>query len=175
MYADTSAADRAAGLAWYGRAADAAADLAARHGLPPDQAAGIIAALSPRVRWQANLRAADAVAAAATRGDSQPPRVSALPGSVLKAWRIARGNPAGSVLAGPKVRAFWRNITGDRRAVTVDVWASRAAHGRYDAPVPEKWLYDRLARAYTAAADAVGVPPRDFQGAIWVHVRGAAH
>lgn len=172
-YNETSAADRAAGLGWYGRAQDAAATLAAEYGLAEDQAAGIIAALSPRARWSVNLRAAERVAAAAAADRDRCPAVG-LRRNALKAWRIARGNPAGLTLSGPKVRAFWRNITGDHTAVTVDVWASRAATGRYDAPVPSGRRYERLARAYAAAAEVVGVSPRDLQAAIWVHVRGGA-
>lgn len=173
VWADVSADDRRAGLAWYDRASAAADDIADRYGLDRSQAAGIIAAMSPRSRWSTNLRAAETIARAAADGAPSAPRVG-LGDAVDKAWRIAHGEPAGLTLGGPKVRAFWRNITGDRDAVTVDVWAARAATGRYDAPVPAGRRYARIAAAYRAAAHAVGVAPRDFQAAVWVHVRGAA-
>jgi hypothetical protein len=58
--------------------------------------------------------------------------------------------------------------------VTVDVWAARAAYGEWMPAWPEGHTYTRLARAYTAAADALGETPRDVQAAVWIHVRGAA-
>lgn len=172
-YADASAADRADGMAWYATANAAADAIGARYGLPRHAAAGIIAALSPRQQWAANVRAAERVAAAAANGDAAPPKVG-LGSNVAKAWRIANGEDPDSVLGGPKVRAFYANITGDLRAVTVDVWAARAAYGRADAPVPAGRRYARLADAYRAVADSLGVAPRDLQAAVWVHVRGAA-
>jgi len=143
------------------------------YGLPANQAAGIIAAMSPRVRWSVNIRAAERIAAAYAAGDAQAPRVGLGP-NVAKAWRIAHGEPAGLVLGGPKVRAFFANITGDAQSVTCDVWATRAAFGRYDAPVPSGPLYERVSRAYVAAAELCGVTPRELQAAVWVHIRGAA-
>lgn len=172
-YRDASAADRAAGLEWYARADAAADDIGRRYGIDRVRAAGIIAALSPRQQWAANVRAAERVAAAAANGDDAPPKVG-LGSNVAKAWRIAQGADPADVLGGPKVRAFFANITGDLRAVTVDVWAARAAYGRADAPVPAGRRYDRLAAAYRDVADRFGVAPRDLQAAVWIHVRGAA-
>lgn len=172
-YASATLADRAAGLAWYDRADRAADRIAAAHGIDRVAAAAIIAALSPRSRWSTNLQAADRIAAANAAGRSRAPRVG-LGDARRKAWRIARGADPADVLGGPKVRAFFANITGDRRAVTVDVWATRAAYGRTDCPLPTGRRYDRLADAYRAVADRLGVAPRELQAAVWIHVRGAA-
>jgi len=172
-YESATIAERAAGLEWYATANAAADDIANAYGIDRRAAAGIIAALSPRMQWAANLRAAHAVAAAAHSGAAHPPRVG-MTGNTDKAWRIANGADPVDVLRGPKVTAFFANIVGDLRSVTVDVWAARAAYGRDDAPVPAGRRYARLADAYRRTADRLGVPPRDLQAAVWVHVRGAA-
>lgn len=102
-----------------------------------------------------------------------------------QAWRIANGEAPLSVLRGPKVRAFYANITGDADAVTVDVWAVRAARGdqacvpdgrgrlRYadDGTVSAR-EYREYADVYRRAARRLGVTPRECQAAVWVAVRG---
>lgn len=160
----------AAGLSWYGRAMDAAAAI-----LPadPNRAAGVIASLSPRCQWRTNVSWAAAVIDAAERGDTEPPAVHTRAMRAL-AWRIARGEAPLDVLNGPKVRAFYRNIVGDSDAVTVDVWAARAAEGVSDPRGPSGRRYALLAEAYRSAARVLDIPPRDLQAAVWVNVRGAA-
>ncbi len=191
-YRETSADDRAAGLKWYQRAEREAARIAesAPSGIGPVRAAAIIAALSPRTRWAENIRAAEDACVAARRASGAtadlfgPDAIDAavwaateshgLSDPRRKAIRILRGERPADVLGGPKVRAFFANITGDHRRVTVDVWAARAAFGRWQTAIPAGRLYERLERAYQAAADACDVSPRDFQAAIWVATRGSA-
>lgn len=168
-YGEATAADQAAGLEWYRRAYDAAATI-----LPddPTRAAGVIAALSPRCQWRTNVVWAAAVIEAAERGDATPPNVHTR-AMRAQAWRIANGEAALDVLGGPKVRAFFANITGDLDSVTVDVWAARAATGR-TLPAVQGRTYALIARAYREAAALLEIPARDVQAAVWVHVRGAA-
>lgn len=173
-YDSASAADLAAGLDWYNRAEREATALAAGTRLSPAQAAGVIAALSPRVQWRPNLDGAAAIIAAAARGDSEPPIVAGLPDNRAKAWKIASGADPNVILGGPKVRAFFANITGDHDAVTVDVWAARAAEGCRDDRAPTGKRYARIADAYRAAAVKRGVSPRECQAAVWVYIRGRA-
>lgn len=171
-YDAASADDLAAGLAWYRRAARAAETIAAESPLTADQVAGIIAALSPRCRWSTNVAWAARVVQAAADGEPCPAVSTRANRSA--AWRIACGESPADVLRGPKVSRFHRNITGDRDAVTIDVWAARAAEGRRDDRAPSGRRYALLERAYQEAAAIIGRPPRDVQAAVWVHVRGAA-
>ena len=164
-----TAADLAAGLEWYGRAERAAADVAPHD---PTTGAAIIAALSPRNRWNVNVAQAARVALAAACGFDCP--AVSTGGNREKAWRIALGESAADVLRGPKVRAFFANITGDDSAVTVDVWAARAAEGLSRTDAPSGRRYALIARAYRDVAESLGVPPRHVQAAVWVHVRGSA-
>ena len=184
-WAEATADDLAAGLAWYGRAEQAAQSLADDTSLSPRSAAGIIAALSPRNRWSVNVAQAAQVIIARENGEDCP-RVSTTHNRSL-AWKIAHGADPADVLGGPKVRAFFANITGDHDAVTVDTWAYRAATGDFrphptkngpymfaEIPAPQGAEYDLVARAFRECAKIVGVTSREFQAAVWVHVRGAA-
>lgn len=181
VWDEADAETRGYGAAWYGAANAAAGDLAARYGFTLEQAAGVIAALSPRVEWRANLTDAERVLSWAedcrdglSVPDGGPRDTYAFRANVLKAIEVVTLVDPLSALRGPKQRAFYRNIVGDTQAVTVDVWATRAAtNGKSDGPRSGAQYAD-IARAYVRAARHVGVPPRDLQAAVWVQVRGAA-
>lgn len=171
-WGEASADDLASGIAWYSRAETAAAAMASGP-ITARDAAGIVASLSPRNRWNVNLAQAAKVITHALSGTLDVPAVSTL-SNRGKAWRIATGESPDVALSGPKVRAFFANITGDHDAVTVDVWAARAAEGCSIKAAPTGGRYNAIADAYRAAADAAGVTPREMQAAVWVHVRGSA-
>lgn len=171
---DSSPAERRAGRRWY----PAALDLAVA--IDPDRpwrAAGVLAALSPRQSWHQNVASAALLtgwvdAKGSDRGPE--PRVHTN-GQQAKARAIANGETPLVVLHGPKERAFYRAITGDTDAVTVDAWAARAAEPWEDpnAGIHEA-RYNRLVRAYQDAAERLSVTPRDLQATTWIHVRGSA-
>ena len=172
-YDNASAADANEGAAWYADAQAFARALAAGSVLSVQHAAGVIAALSPRVRWDTNMRGAAAIVDAAIRGDVQPV-VGGLPTNREKAWRIANGESPEQILGGQKVRAFYANIMGDEDSVTVDVWAARAALGEYNNESIPARMYEAIADAYRLAADARGVSPMVMQATVWVYTRRIA-
>lgn len=174
FYDRASAADLAAGLEWYDKAEREAIALAAGTDLTPNQTAGIIAALSPRIQWQANLDAAAKMVEAAQKGKPEP-IVAGLKANRAKAWKIANGADPADVLGGPKVTAFYANISGDHEAVTVDVWTARAAEGKDNPNAPKGKRYERIADAYRRAAAARSVSPRTMQATVWSYVRGQAY
>lgn len=164
LYESTADALRESGRAWYPTAERVAAELGG-DAVEQPKVAAIIAALSPQTRWRSNVEAANAV----LWGDLAEARRHCYRANIDKADRIARGADPADVLGGPKVRAFWANLSGDTDAVTVDVWATRAATaGRRSDPGN---AYARIANAYKAAAWAVGESPRDFQAIIWLAAR----
>jgi hypothetical protein len=170
-YRAASPAVVAAGQTWYRTAQDAAVALDPSN---PARAAGVIAALSPRAQWRVNLAWAAAMITAADRGDSVPPAVhtTEMRG---QAWRIARGEDAALVLRGPKVSRFYRAIMGDASAVTVDVWAARAAGvSMADGNAVGVRAYRLIESAYVRAAAIVGEDPAALQAIVWVQVRGRA-
>jgi hypothetical protein len=137
------------------------------------RAAAIVAALSPRLEWRANLAAAAEIIGGGTTGLGL-----GLGLQRAKAYRLRAGAALAASTFGRervKVFHFWRAIMGDLQSVTLDVWAVRAM----GQAVPKGWLdstvtYDRLAAVYVAAALIVGESPRDLQAIVWVQVRGAA-
>lgn len=169
-----TAAEHAAGLAWYADAEAAAIALAAGTdgAISPATAAGVIAALSPRMPWARNLRLAADVIDAHVSGRPAPGGAMAV--NLAAAARVLAGEP-GAIRA-PKTAAFAANLAGDTRAVTVDVWAVRAATGHRmpDGMGIGPRQYAEIAAAYTEAAERVGIEPRDLQATIWVAIRGRA-
>jgi len=160
-----------AGAQWYGRGRAHARRMAREHGTTVRTAAGVIAALSPRVRWEQNLEYADRVLEHAAHGPVQTipcPNLGVFSGSSIKAWRISLGERPLSVLGGLKTRAFYRNLSGDLAHVTVDVWAARAVG--IEGGITDR-TYERIAAAYTEAARLRGIPPAVMQAIVWVAIR----
>jgi hypothetical protein len=76
-------------------------------------------------------------------------------------------------LSGPKVNAFYRNLCGDLRSVTVDVWHHRAALGVNGGPTVAPNKTQRLAiteATYRLARD-LELAPAILQAIIWVTIR----
>lgn len=171
LYNATDDATRARGRAWYPIAQREAELLALDHSVELSVAAGVVAALSPRMAWSKNLDAAASILRAATNGARSAPRVG-LGLSTRRAWSIAKGADPLSILGGRKVRAFYRAIIGDRDALTLDVWAARAARGA-DAKQPTTDRdHSALDASYRIAAAAAGESPREYQAILWLAARG---
>lgn len=168
---NASASDMAEGERWYETARITAAALAAGTRLTVEHAAGVIAALSPRVRWETNVAAAATMIQQAGIGAYRMPSVAGYNRNCEKAWKIANGASPYEVLGGPKVRSFFANILGDEQAVTIDVWAARAAEGVSNKNAPAGRRYINLADAYRMAARARDVSPMVMQATVWVYVR----
>jgi hypothetical protein len=153
-----------AGGSWYEDAGRVCARMARAYGCSKATAAGVVAALSPRLQWGPNLRAADAVLAGVTPS-------GVFRASLKKAQAIAAGARPLDVLSGPKVRAFYRAIMGDRTAAVVDVWVLRAVG--WTRSVTEK-AYRAIARALELTAARLGTTVAQLQAVAWVAVRGRA-
>jgi hypothetical protein len=166
------------GVAWYDEAAGQVCrmhltDAGYRLGLTHSQTAAIVAALSPRMRWEKNLHAARFVIEAAATGVplAAPRGVSAFGRNIRKAERVALGADPEAVLSGPKVRAFWRALDGDPESVVVDVWMARAmTAGERDEPKSDR-DYLEMARAVAAVAPEWEVTPAECQAVAWTVVR----
>jgi hypothetical protein len=172
-YDNASAADANEGAEWYATAQAFAGALVAGTSLSLAQGAGVVAALSPRVQWSVNMAAATAIVDAAIRGVDEP-IVAGLSKNRAKAWAIANGGDSLTILGGQKVRSFYANIMGDVDAVTVDVWAARAALGEFATDRIPTRQYEAIADAYRLAADARGVTPMVMQATVWVYTRRTA-
>ena len=145
--------DRATGHGWYGRARQLAERLAFENDDSEGyedrvrKAAGVIAALSPRLAWRKNVEYANLAymtynqmqQEAPLRGLTDEVRASIFAGIIptlnanaRKAFRILEGESPEDVLRGPKVTAFYWTIVDptDPRAVVVDRHAVDIAYGR---------------------------------------------
>lgn len=167
IYAAASAETLEVGRLWYPGAEDVIAELSREFSLGRPHVAAIVAVLSPRQRWRKNIEGARAVLA------GEPRRASGFDTSRAKAVALAGRAPIEQIVGGDKVISFWANLIGSSTAVTIDVWAQRAALGRYHPHQPKDARYGRLVTAYRAAAELVGETPREFQAIIWNAIRPA--
>ncbi|WP_164911543.1 DUF7178 family protein [Mycobacteroides franklinii] len=161
-----------AGTRWYDSARQWVIEAAERHNVSNEVVAGVIAAYSPQTRWVDNLRDAEYHLA------GSPLRSGVMGSNVRRAAAVIEQGLDG-LGNGPKVKAFARNILGDTDAVTVDVWAARAAFGTMDKAIAAQmiaWVgaYDKVADAYRKAAAHAGVPASVMQATVWVAIRGKA-
>lgn len=166
IYRDATDEEFEAGLNWYSDANAAIGVMATEVGIPHIRMAGIVAALSPRVRWATNLDAAIRMARAAKRRKAQP-IVAGLPINRNRAWKIARTGDYHRNIIGPKVSAFFRNLIGDMDAVTIDAWMLNAAGVDY-ANVGNRQAIEFAVRRIAEEAD---LTPAQVQAIIWTVVR----
>lgn len=157
----------AAGRLWYPGAENVIADLSREFSLGRPRVAAIVAVLSPRQRWRKNIEGARHVL------EGEAWRAPGYDSNRAKAEALATGTPLELVIGGDKVTSFWANLIGSRTAVTVDVWAQRAALGYYHRHQPKHGRYERFVNIYRAAAEAAGETPREFQAIIWNAIRPA--
>lgn len=166
IYNDATPEEYDTGVAWYADARATIAALANRiPGYSPITFAGVVAALSPRIRWSTNLDAAMRMCRAAANRKGQP-KVAGLPGNRDRAWRIAKTGQFYH-LKGPKVRAFAANLSGDESAVTIDVWMLAAAGVKY----ANKSNIDDITRTVRSIAIQKGLTAAQVQAIIWTVVR----
>jgi hypothetical protein len=168
----------AAGLAdahvnWYATAYDAAHGMAFVHGVPVHVAVGVIAALSPRMEWDANLRIAERMLASGGTLER-----GALTDNLRKARAIVAGADPLDVMTAPKTSNFHRAIIsrGDD-GIVIDRHAIDVAHAvrHTDANRPtasSAKRYEAYALCYRRAAvilsDEFGpVTPSQVQGVTW--------
>lgn len=171
-YRQADPATLASGREWYG----AGLKLAKRVGRGDVmRGAAIVAILSPRRSWAHNV----ALALAVGRGEA----IATMGDQVRKLERLSVGEHPNDVVGGRKVRSFWQNLQGITDAVTVDVWALRAALdgdiGDDDSAVVRKLFgsdygYAMVADAYREAAEVAGETPSAMQAIVWIVVRGSA-
>ena len=178
IYFDASHDVRAAGMGWYPRFNVLAGKLAARHGVTAGQAAGVLAIVSPRVTVGASFVLADSVLREWVGGTRRIGECRGLNERVRAAWSWLDGDTrplalddGGTLTRARKVRSFYANIVGDADAVTVDVWAARAAGWRGGDAFPSGGAYVAIAEAYRTAARRCGVSPRELQAVAWCAVR----
>ena len=158
------------GFHWYDDGRAFCRDLALEFEAPLEVVANVVAALSPRNRWEQNKADARAFVQAYRWYEEVPPSACTFRSNRDAAWRALDGAP----ISGRKVTSFAANLAGDNDAVTVDTWAVRAATNGALSLVPNDTVYHEVARAYRAVAAEVGLTPCQVQAIVWVTVRNAS-
>lgn len=161
-----SSADQRLGRRWYFDAFYLAQELTERYQLRDIYSgAGIIAALSPGVRWEINVQDARNLCELGSKAV-----VSTYNANKQKALAIRFGADPDVVLGGLKVRAFWLNIARPdfSEEVCIDRWAIRAI--RWEGWITDK-RYRLIAKAYRHVADRCGLLPHQVQAIVWTQIR----
>ena len=164
------------GMRWYAIAKRDATKIAKEFGISVNTTVGVIAALSPNLGWNLNVRAARDLIGAFTDGRSMDDIiVSAYPANKRKAWemleqKMVRKKALMAKLNGRKTTAFFANILG-LDVVTVDGHAKNIHDGlrrvlkNNNVGVKE---YGIIADAYYKAANKVGIKGYQMQAITWV-------
>ena len=178
VYNLANAGDLTTGLGWYKQAMAAAKVMAARYGIHAHEAAGVIAALSPRNRWERNLQDAEnliaAYAAAGAEGCATV-KVCTFGGNKAKAIRILEAGcitdaDVIKILSGPKLTEFYSCIVGISE-VCIDGHAYAVWFGERvtlaNVPSIGVKLRREIKADYRQAAEILGVSPAECQAVTW--------
>ncbi len=178
VYQLSNAADRANGTAWYKRAYNVACSLATSYNVSELQAAGVIAALSPRNKWARNMADAENLIKVFSIDPEsvETVKVCTFGANKAKAIRILTENPGSdaevlAILSGPKLQEFYSCIIGIKGEVCIDghaysVWAGDRI--TLDSiPSIGKKLRAQIKADYCAAAQEVGYPAYQLQAITW--------
>jgi len=154
------------GVAWYPEGNRIARDIGEGN---IELGAGILAALSPRVKWSENISAAYEVK---LHGFI----TTQLGANVRKAVQIRSGARPLDVLGGKKVRAFYQAILrpGDQNPTAVidrhavSVWVGKSQTDKQIKLLQRVGVYEQIATAYSDAAVLRGVSTHTMQAVTWV-------
>ena len=179
VYQLATLTERQDGINWYPNAYQIAINLADRHEISEAQAIGVIAALSPRNRWERNVEDADALIAAYNAGGAEQAQLTKVctfnsnktkAVKILSLSRAISLGPVLDILSGPKLREFASCIAG-LSDVCIDghafcIWAANRT-GLKDVPAIGVKLRREIKADYQAAADELGITPSACQAVTW--------
>ena len=163
------------GMDWYHEAHELACSLRDEFGVSLDVAAGVIAALSPRSKWERNMADARKVIATFCQGrDPMDVPVGTFNRNKEKAVGILMAGTRHGVLSGPKVCAFADNIEDPHSAaVTVDshaynAWIGERAISNGSGPRVTPKRFREAAGDYRKVAQLYDITPAQAQAIIWL-------
>lgn len=156
---------------WYADARKFAQQLAEKFNLDIVIVAKVIAALSPRQKWETNMRMAELCIESWFNNVSERPKVHTFGAMSKTAYNILDGN---AYTLGPKVTNFAANIIGYDNLVTVDSLAISIPLGFYEYAGSYKFktsVYTFVESLYIQAAKALGIAPSKLQAVVWIVCR----
>ena len=181
VYNLASVVDIQQGQTWYSRAFIFARNLAAQYNIDTATIVGVIAALSPRNRWERNMQDAESMVKVYANGgdyeDLMNLKVCTFKTGKDKAARILTDKIADrdellSTLKGPKLCEFFNCILGDSEDVCIDghaysIWVGDRITLANVPSIGVK-LRKNIKADYQEAAKILGVQPHVVQAITWV-------
>lgn len=181
VYNLSSLSDRNQGLNWYARALTFADNLGEVYDIPYTTIVGVIAALSPRNRWERNMQDAESMVKVAANGgtidDLMSLKVCTFSSGKSKAAailadRVSDRDELLAILKGPKLCEFFNCILGDSDDVCIDGHAYSIWVGDRitlaNVPSIGKKLRASIKADYQAAAKDLGLRTHELQAITWV-------
>lgn len=178
VYQLANTLDRADGMAWYARANEIAVQFAHRYEINLAQSAGVIAALSPRNRWERNVADAENLIRVWSIDPASVDSVKVCTFSHNKAKAIRILNETAqcdadvpAILSGPKMQEFFLCIMGDPEEVCIDghaysIWAGDRITLQ-NVPSIGKKLRQQIKQDYRRAAQDAGITAYEMQAVTW--------
>ncbi len=159
------------GLEWYKKANDICKDIAQKFNTTELISASVISALSPRNKWEQNIKDAYKVFQAVQEGnEANDIKVCTFHTNKFKAFEIAKGNKVISADS-QKTFAFVNNIAHlDNNFVTTDVWHLRACFNKTMGSCG-KLAYNQIQKLTIKKADKLGLKGFEYQAIIWASIR----
>jgi hypothetical protein len=161
------------GINWYKKANNICKEIAEEYDTCEIKVAGVISALSPRNKWERNIKDARTVFQAIKDGKGpNDVKVSTFHQFKFKAFEIAKGNQKIEEKS-KKTFAFINNIAHlDDKFVTIDIWHLRACFkGHVKSSTAGKIAYQQIQDLTIKKAEEVGLKGYEYQAVIWESIR----
>jgi len=181
VYNLATISDKNQGLNWYARALTFADNLGEVYDINYATIVGVIAALSPRNRWERNMKDAESMVKIAANGgtydDLMQIKVCTFKTGKSKAAAILANNVTDrdellAILKGPKLCEFFNCIMGDVDDVCIDGHAYSIWVGDRitlaNVPSIGKKLRQSIKADYQQAAKNLGLKSHELQAITWV-------
>ncbi len=166
---------------WYSNRNQEAEQLAVKLGMRMSVVVGVIAVISPNVRWETNLRDAEVLMETYwEKGELEATfcKISTYGTNKTKALQILGGGEISNYVKGPKVSSFYENILYpySSGSVTVDRHAWRIWKGLETefSDMPDLRYHNRyqqISEDYREVASQVDLLPHQLQAITWVAFR----
>ena len=163
------------GLAWYKQANKFCVDTAKQYNTTPLIVASVVSALSPRNKWEQNLKDAKKVFKAIKEGKSpEEIKVCTFHNNKFKAFELAKENIYITEQS-PKTFNFVRNIAHlDPTSLTIDIWHIRACLKQFksigNAQIG-KVAYKQIKELTIKKAQKLGLKGFEYQAILWLSVQ----
>ena len=160
------------GKRWYKEANKFCQEVAKEYNTDPLKVASVVSALSPRNRWEQNLKDAKKVFQAISEGkEANEIKVCTFNKNKFKAFELAKGNIF-ITEDSPKTYNFVRNIAHLCPAsVTVDIWHLRACLKQFknigNSQIG-KACYNQIKALTIKKAHKLGLTGFEYQAIIWI-------